>query len=1313
MKDFNVIKKGKEILKIFAVIILLIVLSILLCVSYNITPIATTENNSIVATKIEEETPKNRFKLPDIFSKQVSVSNFNWEKDVDETIGKITIEDQGRKVSMTGNEMRPGKNAIYIIPENHQQQLFGFHYEVDYGDSFYAAGLLMRVKKANGYLTGYMLSFNNTSRLEWTGGLSSNYGSIWKFKYKLNDNNNSDVEKTLVKDLEIPQSGDIQIDSTAEEIKITGEITETIPINKNDPDVGEGFGFFTAHYSHDCQRIGNFALTNFAVTTIDIIPHKLIVDPNGGTWEGNAQNTELTGVYQDTRNIPLPQRDGYIFVRWDKTGTGGEMSTLTDPAVYTWGEDETDDKITAQWVKTEITKKQSVAEVTNGTEITYTLTASNSGTVESTAVISDTIPPETTFVNGSIAINGQTTQNTEQNLKSGITVKVPAGGSTTLTFKVKVKDLNDQQLIKNKANLKDTTVANRTQDKQSEEVVAKYVEPIISQTKEIVTEHGQNYVIAGEKITYTIVIKNDGGLAKNVIVKDTIPSGTTFVDGSIKLDGQPAVKENSQAPTKEDLASGITVTVPATSTRKLSFEVTTNDINNKDVIKNVATVDDNPTNEVTKEYIEPIISQTKEIATEHGQNYVIVGEKITFTIVVKNDGDLGKNVTIKDTIPTGTTFVDGSIKLDGQPVMKEGNQAPTKEDLASGIIIEVPGKTTKKLSFDVTADDINNKDVIKNVATVDDNPTNEVTKEYIEPIISQTKEMTTEKGQNYVIEGEKITYTIVVKNDGDLGKDVTIKDTIPEGTTFVDGSIKLDGQELNSENGAALTEANLSNGIIVEVPGRTTKKLSFEVIVEDIEDETKIENVATVDGNETNKVTTDYSEPIISEHKEAETEYGKEYVVGNEKITYKIIVKNTGTLSKFVTVKDTIPEGTTFVEGSIKIDGKEQKSLTEEDLEEGIEILVPARPGGNNIEQKDEQKDKQQDEEETKEDQQQKNNNENKQGSIIQEANANIESAEGLNLESVRSIVERSDKNSSKEIKLPDGYDGVDKLNIQSFIAANNEAKDEDEEDSKQESSEQESNKQEDEEFDADSTNAGIKTVSFEVIVDPLEKDTDTAQIDNVAMVDNIKTNKVSYDVYPFNMKIEQKIKSLTLNGTGSDVGDGKTAKTEVYRKAVNTSQVATTYEIVVTNTGKVPGTATVTDIIPNGYRVADNNPSYWVSGATGEITTTTKELKAGESQTLEVSLAWINGQDNFGEKVNEANIVSTKNDSNAEETTLEDNKSKTTEFVTVSTGVVQRSFQIMSLIMLPLFMIIVVGEDIIEKRRVRQEAYIKIDPKE
>lgn len=94
-------------------------------------------------------------------AKVEEMDKLEWEKDIASEVGEITISPDGKEVLMKGNWLLQGKNAIYMIPENHQEQTLQFTYNVDYGDSFWAAGVLLNVKKEGNQLKGYMLSFNN------------------------------------------------------------------------------------------------------------------------------------------------------------------------------------------------------------------------------------------------------------------------------------------------------------------------------------------------------------------------------------------------------------------------------------------------------------------------------------------------------------------------------------------------------------------------------------------------------------------------------------------------------------------------------------------------------------------------------------------------------------------------------------------------------------------------------------------------------------------------------------------------------------------------------------------------------------------------------------------------------------------------------------------------------------------------------------------------------------------------------------------------------------------------------------------------
>ena len=187
------------------------------------------------------------------------------------------------------------------------------------------------------------------------------------------------------------------------------------------------------------------------------------------------------------------------------------------------------------------------------------------------------------------------------------------------------------------------------------------------------------------------------------------------------------------------------------------------------------------------------------------------------------------------------------------------------------------------------------------------------------------------------IEGEKVTYTVRIKNEGNLAKTVTLRDTLPAGLTFDKNTLIQVGNL-----GTVYTEQNLKNGIPVEVPAKGTVDVTFagivDVLANDVFSKT-LENQATLDNELTNKVTTNVTKPNILAHKESTPSSGNKVLEGDE-ITYKIKVRNDGTREGRVTVKDTIPAGTTFVEGSVKIDEVASEGKTAKDLANGINLTV-------------------------------------------------------------------------------------------------------------------------------------------------------------------------------------------------------------------------------------------------------------------------------------------------------------------------------------------------------------------------------------
>ena len=213
-------------------------------------------------------------------------TDFKWEQDVSPSIGSIDIANDGRNVVMVGNYSNPGKNAIWIIPEENQEQEFTFSYNIDYGDSFNAAGMLLRVEKVNNNtLRGYMLSFNNTSGSNWYSAAGGRYGAIWEFTYVIGQNN-VNMTKTLKQGININKSGTLNVKTTDSEITISGGGISSPITYRMANSYGNGYGFFSDHYSHGCSMYGKFTLTNINLTTTKVRTFSEVLrEPN---WRDNA-----------------------------------------------------------------------------------------------------------------------------------------------------------------------------------------------------------------------------------------------------------------------------------------------------------------------------------------------------------------------------------------------------------------------------------------------------------------------------------------------------------------------------------------------------------------------------------------------------------------------------------------------------------------------------------------------------------------------------------------------------------------------------------------------------------------------------------------------------------------------------------------------------------------------------------------------------------------------------------------------------------------------------------------------------------------
>ena len=128
----------------------------------------------------------------------------------------------------------------------------------------------------------------------------------------------------------------------------------------------------------------------------------------------------------------------------------------------------------------------------------------------------------------------------------------------------------------------------------------------------------------------------------------------------------------------------------------------------------------------------------------------------------------------------------------------------------------------------------------------------------------------------------------------------------------------------------------------------------------------------------------------------------------------------------------------------------------------------------------------------------------------------------------------------------------------------------------------------------------------------------------------------------------------VTEDGTTREISVSSTdglQKVEIHRKKLSSTTVKFVYNITVTNEGEIAGYATeVTDYIPEGLEFIAEENTGWTKVSDTVVTTNAlseTRLEPGKSASVQIVLKWVNGENNLGLKVNTAEISKDKNDSN------------------------------------------------------------------
>lgn len=582
-----------------------------------------------------------------------------------------------------------------------------------------------------------------------------------------------------------------------------------------------------------------------------------------------------------------------------------------------------------------VTKSVDLNYATLGNVLNYTVTIYNSGSVSCSSIIfKDIIQAEAVFNKGSVTING--TRYASYDPQAGFSLdNIDSLKTTTVTFSVTVNAVPSNGYIYNSSTVNYSYYINPNNPYINTSATSNTVQTQINIGTMTVTKAvNLAYATINDIIVYTVTVTNTGNVPEtNINFRDVIPSGLTFIQNSVTINGvaQPGF---------DPFASFTLGSLQSGDSSIVVFKATVTSVPNPSLITNTAAVTYtyriNPSgkdivNQITSNAVTTQINLGQLTITKSvDKTYATINDILTYSFVVTNTGNVNTtNVFFSDTLQSDVTFNDGSVIVNGV--------SQTTFDPTVGFTLgNISTLGVVNVSFTVTVIPNPSKNYILNTAIVNYNyfinpngqPYSNSASSNITTTFISIGSLTSTKTVNlgYATIGNQILYTIVVKNIGNASAyQLFFTDTLSNGASFLQGSVVVDSvpqPSYDPTKGFYLTDLVAGN----------TSTVQFYAQVMYLPTPSQVTNYAQTAGlykidpsgpdypvsTTSNTVTTQINVGQLSVVKSVD----KTYANVGDTIHYSNLITNTGNVNATsINFIDNLQTQSSFVTGTVMING--------------------------------------------------------------------------------------------------------------------------------------------------------------------------------------------------------------------------------------------------------------------------------------------------------------------------------------------------------------------------------------------------------